>query len=43
MDIKKLKNKEFRQYDYTSRYAPFPIYYHTLDKKIYLWNYCSFK
>ena len=28
-----LKNKEFRQYDYISRYASFPIFYHTIDKK----------
>lgn len=31
MDI--LTNKQYRQYDYFSRYASFPYYYHTIDKK----------
>lgn len=31
MDI--LKNKQYRQYDYISRYAPFPLYFNTVDKK----------
>lgn len=28
-----LTNKSRRDYDYTSRYAPFPYYYHSTDKK----------
>lgn len=31
MDV--LVNKSKRFYDYTSRYATFPYYYHTVDKK----------
>lgn len=31
MDI--LKNKQFREYNYISRYAGFPFYYNTLDNK----------
>ena len=31
MDV--LTNKYYKQYDYISRYSPFPIYYHTLDNK----------
>lgn len=31
MDV--LKNKSSKQYDYISRYASFPYYYHTLDKR----------
>ncbi len=31
MDI--LKNKQYRQYDYISRYTTFPIYYNTVDEK----------
>lgn len=31
MDV--LVNKSKRFYDYTSRYATFPYYYHTIDKK----------
>ena len=31
MDVLVNKSKKF--YDYTSRYAPFPYYYHTVDKK----------
>lgn len=31
MDV--LKNKQYRQYDYISRYSSFPIYYNTLDEK----------
>ena len=35
MDV--LVNKSKRFYDYTSRYATFPYYYHTEDKKyVYL-------
>lgn len=28
-----LKNKQYRKYDYISRYSTFPLYYHLLDKK----------
>ena len=28
-----LKDKQSKSYDYLSRYASFPIYYHKLDKK----------
>lgn len=31
MDV--LKNKQFRKYDYISRYATFPLYYNTNDEK----------
>ena len=31
MDV--LQNKQYKQYDYISRYSPFPIYYHTIDDK----------
>lgn len=31
MDV--LKNKQFRQYDYISRYSSFPLYYNTVDEK----------
>lgn len=31
MDI--LTNKQTRSYNYTSRYAPFPLYYNTQDDK----------
>lgn len=31
MDV--LTNKSYRSYDYTSRYATFPYYYHSIDKK----------
>lgn len=31
MDI--LKNKQYRQYDYISRYSTFPLYYNTVDEK----------
>lgn len=31
MDV--LVNKSKKDYDYTSRYATFPYYYHTVDKK----------
>lgn len=31
MDV--LTDKQVRDYDYTSRYAPFPFYYHTEDNK----------
>lgn len=31
MDV--LTNKQTRSYTYTSRYAPYPFYYHTEDKK----------
>lgn len=31
MDI--LKKKQWAEYDYTSRYTPFPFYYNTEDKK----------
>lgn len=31
MDV--LKNKNSKSYEYISRYASFPYYYHTLDKK----------
>ena len=29
----RLKNKNYRQYDYASRYSNFPYYYNTLDNK----------
>lgn len=28
-----LKDKQYRNYDYLSRYTSFPLYYHTLDRK----------
>ena len=28
-----LSNKQYKSYDYVSRYSPFPSYYHTLDNK----------
>ena len=28
-----LINKQWQEYDYTSRYTPFPFYYNTLDDK----------
>lgn len=31
MDV--LSDKQTRSYDYTSRYAPFPFYYHNVDDK----------
>lgn len=31
MDV--LKDKAYKDYEYTSRYASFPYYYHTCDKK----------
>ena len=31
MDV--LVNKQYREYDYLSRYTGFPLYYHKLDKK----------
>ena len=31
MDV--LTNKSYRSYDYTCRYATFPYYYHSVDKK----------
>ncbi len=31
MDV--LKNKSKRDFNYTSRYATFPYYYHTVDRK----------
>jgi hypothetical protein len=31
MDV--LKDKQFRQYNYISRYTSFPVYYHTKDEK----------
>lgn len=31
MDV--LTNKSYKDYTYTSRYAPFPYYYHTVDNK----------
>lgn len=31
MDV--LKDKQYRTYDYLSRYSSFPYYYHTEDKK----------
>ena len=29
----RLENKSYKQYDYVSRYTPFPTYYNTLDDK----------
>ena len=31
MDV--LKDKTFKDYDYTCRYSPVPYYYHTVDEK----------
>ena len=31
--MSKLINKQYREYSYMSRYASFPFYYHTEDKK----------
>lgn len=31
--MKKLTNKQYREYDNFSRYSPFPIYYNTEDDK----------
>lgn len=31
--MRKLINKSYKQYDYTSRYSPFPIYYNVNDNK----------
>ena len=31
MDV--LTKKSYKNYSYTSRYAPFPYYYHTIDEK----------
>ena len=28
-----LQNKSYKEYSYTSRYTPFPYYYHTKDNK----------
>ena len=28
-----LKDKQWKEYSYTSRYTPFPFYYNVLDKK----------
>ncbi|MBO5712095.1 MAG: LysM peptidoglycan-binding domain-containing protein [Acholeplasmatales bacterium] len=28
-----LTNKQYKKYDYISRYSPMPIYYHNLDDK----------
>ena len=28
-----LEKKQYKQYNYVSRYSPFPVYYHTLDNK----------
>lgn len=28
-----LKNKSYKEYNYTSRYSPFPYYYHKQDNK----------
>lgn len=31
--MERLKDKKYKSYNYVSRYASFPYYYHTLDKK----------
>lgn len=31
--MSKLINKSYKEYSYTSRYSPFPYYYHTEDDK----------
>lgn len=39
MDV--LTNKSFKQYNHTSRYTPFPYYYHKVDGK-YVYGKCAY-
>ena len=39
MDV--LTNKSFKQYNHTSRYTPFPYYYHKVDAK-YIYGKCAY-
>ena len=39
MDV--LTNKSYKEYTYTSRYSPFPYYYHTTDNK-YVYGVTSY-
>ena len=36
-----LTNKSYKDYSYTSRYSPFPYYYHTVDNK-YVYGVTSY-